>query len=92
MIKTLARTASHTARGIYAAILLNGGCACRKELLEAEYTSTVIHEAIVSLQAGGFVIKIGGSYKVSDFGMPVQFPESVNVVNSILTNKLTSRR
>jgi len=46
MIETLRRIASHTARGIYALLLLNGGMSTRKELLEAGYTSTIIQEAM----------------------------------------------
>jgi hypothetical protein len=47
MIQILARIASHTARGIYSFLLWRGGISTRKELLEAGYTSTIIHEAII---------------------------------------------
>jgi biotin operon repressor len=69
MISTIARIASYAAKGIYAFLLLKGGAASRQELIEeAGYKSTVIHEAIVSLQAGGFVVKVGGTYRIVSFG------------------------
>ena len=70
MITSLARIAKITgvaAKAIYATIVLNGGCACRKELMEVGYTSSRIHEAIVTLEAGGFVIRVGAVYRVANF-------------------------
>ncbi|MDR0328344.1 MAG: hypothetical protein LBI05_08625, partial [Planctomycetaceae bacterium] len=70
MLKTLARIASHTARGIYACLLLNGGSACRKELLEAGFTSSILHEAVLSLEAAGFIFRIGGTYRITGSAIP----------------------
>jgi hypothetical protein len=72
MIATLAKIASHTARGIFTFMLLNGGSCCRKELLYAGYPSTIIRENMIKLEVGGFVVKVTtGVYRVSD-GIRIQ--------------------
>jgi hypothetical protein len=54
--------------------------------MEAGYTSTIIHEAVVSLEAAGFIIRVGGMYRVSCMPEESSCPPKVsanpvNVVN-----------
>jgi hypothetical protein len=63
--KVLARIASHTAKGIFSFLMLNGGCACRKELIDAGYSSNIIHKALVELEVAGLVLRVGGLYRVT---------------------------
>jgi len=73
MIQTLARIAGYAAKGVYAFLLLKGGSATRKEIItEGGYKNAVLHEAVVSLEAAGFVVRIGGMYRVVSSGMPEQ--------------------
>jgi hypothetical protein len=48
-------------------MLFNGGRITRKELLDANYPSTIIRENMLKLKVDGFVIKItSGVYQVAE--------------------------